>query len=421
MNVPLCAQRGISAIALAVSAGIAAGGDAPPVQFQSIAITLGGDLFIAGGPLSGSDSFSMPGDQPDVDYADGRLVKVGNCAGCPNGELGQGSASAGGGVASPVLLADLVTWEFTMSLSSAGSADAVQYNSGPPTFSTSPTNASVSSNAGIVLDLTLTRRALLRFSDFSASASANKVLTAGTATASANIELADSSSTTLVSASASVSATQQGSSPSDSESGQSSSLVLEAGDYVLSASADALSGGIAITNSSMSLSGESVALASIRVTPCPQIIEQPQSLAVPLGHIAEIQARIDAWAPGTGGRWTWRRDGQPLNGTEPGIFILFPTLPTSIVFIPALDASHVGTYDATWTGTCGSITSDGATLSIAACQPDLNSDNELDFNDLVLFLSAFDAQEAPGDWSDDGTYDFFDVIAYVAAFDAGCP
>jgi len=59
--------------------------------------------------------------------------------------------------------------------------------------------------------------------------------------------------------------------------------------------------------------------------------------------------------------------------------------------------------------------------TISPCPPDLNTDCNLDFFDVSLFLTAFGNQDPIADFSGDGLFDFFDVSAFLAAFGAGCP
>ncbi len=45
----------------------------------------------------------------------------------------------------------------------------------------------------------------------------------------------------------------------------------------------------------------------------------------------------------------------------------------------------------------------------------------LDFFDVQAFLSAFAAEEVPGDFNSDGKFDFFDVQSFLNAYAIGCP
>ncbi len=55
------------------------------------------------------------------------------------------------------------------------------------------------------------------------------------------------------------------------------------------------------------------------------------------------------------------------------------------------------------------------------CVADLSGNGTLNFFDINLFLTAFNAQDPTADFSDDGLFDFFDISAFLQAFAAGCP
>lgn len=52
---------------------------------------------------------------------------------------------------------------------------------------------------------------------------------------------------------------------------------------------------------------------------------------------------------------------------------------------------------------------------------DLNADQELDFFDVSIFLTAFSQNDLDVDLNDDGVLDFFDVSAFLVSYEAGCP
>lgn len=57
----------------------------------------------------------------------------------------------------------------------------------------------------------------------------------------------------------------------------------------------------------------------------------------------------------------------------------------------------------------------------AGCAADLNSDENLNFFDVSLFLSAFNSGDPQADFNNDGNINFFDVSMFLSAFNAGCP
>ena len=70
------------------------------------------------------------------------------------------------------------------------------------------------------------------------------------------------------------------------------------------------------------------------------------------------------------------------------------------------------------TNSCGSATSDPATLTI--CIGDADCDGDTDSDDVVTFFTAWDSGEPGGDADADGDTDSDDIIAFFAAWDAGC-
>ncbi len=95
-------------------------------------------------------------------------------------------------------------------------------------------------------------------------------------------------------------------------------------------------------------------------------------------------------------------------------------------------SSHLFTIDpATGAGTdLGVIESDqtwdAVTLVVdtgadEVCVADLNSDGELDFADISLFLTGFRKQDSGSDLNNDGEWDFVDISAFLDSFTSGCP
>lgn len=61
----------------------------------------------------------------------------------------------------------------------------------------------------------------------------------------------------------------------------------------------------------------------------------------------------------------------------------------------------------------------GAPLGCNAA--DQNSDGELDFADISLFLAAYTALDPSADLNDDGEFDFADISLFLSAYTSGCP
>ena len=67
---------------------------------------------------------------------------------------------------------------------------------------------------------------------------------------------------------------------------------------------------------------------------------------------------------------------------------------------------------------CGSVTSNAATLTV--CAGDFNCDSSVDFFDYLDFVDAFTSGAANADFNSDGSIDFFDYLDFVDAFTTGC-
>lgn len=75
-------------------------------------------------------------------------------------------------------------------------------------------------------------------------------------------------------------------------------------------------------------------------------------------------------------------------------------------------------------GDDGQGTESGSTYAFRLfppCDADLNSDYQLDFFDLQIFLNYFAAGDLRADFIEDGTLDFADVQGFLDAYAAGCP
>jgi hypothetical protein len=62
----------------------------------------------------------------------------------------------------------------------------------------------------------------------------------------------------------------------------------------------------------------------------------------------------------------------------------------------------------------------GAAWVGAACRPDLNGDGQVNTQDVLAFLNAWNADDAIADWNGDGAINTQDVLAYLNDWVAGC-
>ncbi|MBU6412413.1 MAG: hypothetical protein KGS45_02980 [Planctomycetes bacterium] len=171
-------------------------------------------------------------------------------------------------------------------------------------------------------------------------------------------------------------------------------------------------------------------------TGIPWVARQPVGQTVSTSQTATLSATCasgyDFNGPVT---FQWQRNGVPIadgpGGASPGGGAVFgatgllasPTTdPTCSLMISGIQPSDAGSYTATFSNTCGSITSLPATITITPppCPADFNADTVIDFFDYLDFVSAFAANQPAADFNADTVIDFFDYLDFVAAFASGC-
>jgi hypothetical protein len=103
---------------------------------------------------------------------------------------------------------------------------------------------------------------------------------------------------------------------------------------------------------SNSCSSAGTAAATLLVSPVPQIVLQPQSVAACPDDQASFSIALGA---GLQAAYQWRLNGQALPGAT-----------STTLLIPAVSATDVGTYDCVVTFACGSVTSLAASLSLGS-------------------------------------------------------
>ena len=58
---------------------------------------------------------------------------------------------------------------------------------------------------------------------------------------------------------------------------------------------------------------------------------------------------------------------------------------------------------------------------VGLCPADCNGDGELNFFDVSMFLTEFNAQDPRADLNNDGSWNFFDLSLFLMSYNAGCP
>ena len=83
---------------------------------------------------------------------------------------------------------------------------------------------------------------------------------------------------------------------------------------------------------------------------------------------------------------------------------------------------HTNVYRDSVLATARDTEAPASAVPPAACNiADLNADNNLAFNDINLFVSAFLGNTSEADLNMDGAWDFNDINLFVSAFLSGCP
>jgi choice-of-anchor C domain-containing protein len=157
------------------------------------------------------------------------------------------------------------------------------------------------------------------------------------------------------------------------------------------------------------LTGWGPALDNVRVFAGPVVLTQPASQTRCPGGTATFSVGIAGTSPAT---YQWRVGGVAIDASAN------PSALTSTLVIPQIDATDAAAYDVVVTTTCGTVTSEPASLVL--CFADINCDDFLDFFDYSDFVVAFENGDASADFNGDDFLDFFDYADFVQAFEAGC-
>jgi hypothetical protein len=164
-------------------------------------------------------------------------------------------------------------------------------------------------------------------------------------------------------------------------------------------------------------------LASAASGTAPAITQQPQSTS------ANPDAIFNVAAAPTGVTYQWQKGGVALSDGPTPHDSSISGSQTKTLTIHNARPEDAGSYEAVATNSCGSATSDPATLSV--CTGDLNADGLVDDADFVLFLAGYNILDCadpampaacPADLNSDGVVDDTDFQIFVPAYDAlVCP
>ncbi len=110
--------------------------------------------------------------------------------------------------------------------------------------------------------------------------------------------------------------------------------------------------------------------------------------------------------------YSWRKDGTPIDP------IANPSAATDTLTLSNLSAADAGSYDCIVSNTCGSATSEPATLTV--CAADADCDGFVTGDDFQLFVEWFEFGDIRADFDGDGFLTGDDFEMYVTAFEIGC-
>ncbi len=137
----------------------------------------------------------------------------------------------------------------------------------------------------------------------------------------------------------------------------------------------------------------------------------------PIGgdYIARSTVQLSATVATSGSvTYRWRKDGLNLFNSSIYLGVSTPTLT-----INSTDPSQSGDYQLVATKSCGSMTSDIATLNFT-CLGDYNLDGGIDGTDAEEFMLAWEQGAETADANMDGGIDGADVSVFFDAWESGC-
>lgn len=147
--------------------------------------------------------------------------------------------------------------------------------------------------------------------------------------------------------------------------------------------------------------------ATLTVTPAchlPSVLEQPISLAINVGQLAEFS--IAAAGSGTIS-YQWQKDQADL-----------PEFQTHELEINAVTLADAGLYRCVLTNECGTTYSDEVLLEVF-CYADFNRDGGVDGGDIEAFFISWEAGDPAADVNADGGVDGADIETFFGAWAAG--
>jgi hypothetical protein len=148
--------------------------------------------------------------------------------------------------------------------------------------------------------------------------------------------------------------------------------------------------------------------ALLLVDPLAAITSQPGSLTVTEGDPASFSVSTTGASS-----FQWRKDGSPIGGAT-----------SSTYNIASTTLADAGVYTVAVTGDCGTVVSNGATLTVEPvsndCPADVNGDGLVSPADFNAWINAFNNQLPECDQNGDGLCTPADFNAWINNFNIGC-
>mgnify|MGYP003871686823 CR=1 FL=1 len=142
--------------------------------------------------------------------------------------------------------------------------------------------------------------------------------------------------------------------------------------------------------------------ATITVEGPPTILVQPGATA------ACVRGGVTLQVAAAGAQeYQWRKNGTPIPGET-----------SATLAFASLAGSSAGTYDCVVTNSCGSVTSDDATVTV--CVADFNCSGAVGVQDIFDFLAGYFGNDPRADINESGAIGVQDIFDFLALYFAGC-
>jgi hypothetical protein len=139
------------------------------------------------------------------------------------------------------------------------------------------------------------------------------------------------------------------------------------------------------------------------------VIQSPQSVQTCVS--SNVTYTVHAVGPGSLS-FAWRKDTIAIDT------LANPSAATATLTLNNVQSADAGSYDCIVTNSCGSVTSNAATLTV--CAGDINCDESVNFGDFLAFFNCYDTETPCADIDGNPGVDFGDFLAFFNAYDAGC-